>query len=117
MKKIPCLKCGGKVSHMFGQRLVCVDCGEQFKYHRIKRMKRRLEKKCITCGKKFNNSHSSVLNCSKNCSIKYRKKWFRKYNKNHKKEIEASRQKYKRKKLQSLKKTARKKVKINKIAS
>lgn len=97
-KKIPCLKCGGKISHMFGQRLVCDDCGQQFKYHKIKRLKRKLEKKCVTCGKKFIDTQSGVLNCSKNCSAKYRKKWFRKYNSNHKKEINISRKKYEKNK-------------------
>ena len=97
LKKIPCLKCGGNISHWVGSRLECLNCGQQFKYHKIKKIKRRLSKKCVTCGKQFKNSHSSILNCSEKCSIKYRKKWFKKYNKNHQSEINKSRKKYERK--------------------
>ena len=95
-KKIPCLKCNGKVSVLFEKRLACDDCGEQYKLVKVKRLKRKLEKKCVTCGKKFKDTQNGVWNCSKNCSVKYRKKWFKNYNKNHQKEIKKSRQKYER---------------------
>ena len=74
MKKIPCIKCGGKLSHMFGVRIECVDCGIQYQLKITKKLKRKLEKKCVTCGNKFKDTQSGVLNCSKNCSVKYRKK-------------------------------------------
>lgn len=95
---IPCLKCGGNLFVLFGARLECEDCGNQFKYGKIKRLKRNLEKKCVTCGNYFKNTHTGVLNCSANCSVKYRKKYFRKYNKKHKEAINISRQKYEKNK-------------------
>jgi len=98
MKKIPCLKCGGTVSVLFEKRLSCDICGIQYQLKRVKRLKRKLEKKCITCGVKFIDTHSGILNCSKSCSVKYRKKWFRKYNKNHQKMIKKSRAKYEKNK-------------------
>jgi len=83
---------------MFGVRVECVDCRVQYQLKKVPKLKRKLEKKCVICGKRFKDTQSGVLTCSKNCSVKYRKKWFKKYNKGHQKEIRKSRKKYERKK-------------------
>lgn len=88
---------------MFGIRLECVDCKTQYQIKKVKRLKRKLEKKCVYCGDTFKDTKSGVLTCSKNCSIKHRKKWFRKYNKAHKKEFRKYHQKYEKKKRELLK--------------
>ena len=90
------MKCGGNISVLFEKRLACDECGQQYKLTKVKRLKKKLEKKCVICGKKFKDTQRGVLACSKKCSIKHRKKWFKKYNKTHKKEIQKSREKYKR---------------------
>lgn len=97
-KPVLCLKCGGKVGPLFGKRLECNVCGSQYHLIKVKKLKRKIEKKCVTCGKKFKSTKGDILNCSKKCSVKHRKKWFRKYNKNHQSQIKKSRRKYEKEK-------------------